>query len=107
MLYNVHMYVQLATYRRAPFFEGYKFRKWCRKGSLWKLSSRMTLAVHAATLYNTRELVHATRLATLEDIMADKLAKESFSAVITLSDCLVLQQSQLRAGHLSNRSYRS
>ena len=38
----------------------------------------MTMAVRAATLYNTRELVRATRLAMLKDIMADKLAEERF-----------------------------
>ena len=94
------------VYRRAPFFEGYKFRELCRKGSLWKLFSRMTLVVSATTLYNTRELAHATRLATLEDIIADKLAKERFRSNICneLSDCLVSQQCQLRAARLSDRA---
>ena len=38
----------------------------------------MTLVVRVATLYNTRELARTTRQATLEDIMADKLAEERF-----------------------------
>ena len=38
----------------------------------------MTLVVCAATLYNTHELARVTRLAKLEDIMADKLAEERF-----------------------------
>ena len=38
----------------------------------------MTLVVHAATLYNTREVACATCLAMLEDKMADKLTKERF-----------------------------
>ena len=60
------------------FFEGYKFREWCRKGSSWKLFSRMTLVVRAVTLYNTREFACATRQATIEDIMADQLAEKRF-----------------------------
>ena len=38
----------------------------------------MTMVVHAATLYNTHELACTTHPATLEGIMADKLAKEKF-----------------------------
>ena len=54
----------------------------------------MTLVVHTVTLYNTCELAYTTR----DDIMADKLAKETFcidSTVIgfnihkELRDCLV------------------
>ena len=64
--------------------------------------------VHAATLYNTCELSCTTHLATLEDIMADKLAEERFCSkkISYLSDCLVLQQSQLRAALLSAHAYR-
>ena len=69
----------------------------------------MTLVVRAATLYNTRELVRVTHLAMLEDIMADKLAKERFcsnkiSYLQWIKDCLVSQQSQLR---LSDHAYQS
>ena len=68
----------------------------------------MTLVVRAATLYNTRELVRATRLSTLEDIMAGKLAEETFCSnkISYLRDCLVLQPS-LRTAHLSDRAYQS
>ena len=42
----------------------------------------MTWVVHAATLYNTRELARATRLALLKDIMADTFTEERRSAEI-------------------------
>ena len=70
----------------------------------------MTLVVHAVTLYNRREFARDTRRqATLEDIMADKLAEERFYSNIynELRDCLVSQQSQLRAARLSDHDYRS
>ena len=41
------------VYRRAPFFEGYKFCKWSKKGNLWELFSRNDIG---SALYNTREL---------------------------------------------------
>ena len=71
---HIQFVLNCVHYRRAPFFEGYKFREWCRKGSSWKSFSRMTLVVRAATLYNTRKLARATRQATLEDIMAKGVA---------------------------------
>ena len=70
----------------------------------------MTLVVRTVTVYNTRELARATRLATLEDIMADKLAEEKFCSnkiYNELRDCLVSQQSQLSAARLSYHTYRS
>ena len=43
MCMDTHMYFW-HCYHRAPFFEGYKFCEWSKKGSLWKLFSQTTLA---------------------------------------------------------------
>ena len=63
----------------------------------------------APPLFTIHVNLRATRLAMLEDIMADKFAEEKFcsSNISYLRDCLVLQQSQLRASRLSDRAYRS
>ena len=45
--------IRPTSYRRAPFFEGYKFREWSKKGSLWKLFPPNDIG---RALYNTCEL---------------------------------------------------
>ena len=68
-----------SQYRRVPFFKGYKFCEWCKKGDCgnyfhewhwWCAPPLFTIATH--------EHKCATRLAMLKDIMADRLTEERF-----------------------------
>ena len=67
---------------KALFFQGLQISRMVQKREFVEIIFTNDIGgTRTTTLYNTREVVRATRLATLEDIMVDKLAEKD-SAVI-------------------------